>query len=288
MGLRSSLINIAGTFFPSLKWRQEIRARWGKPGEDNAWGASAYFDLRRRQLDPAAVVDDKTWTDLEFPRFFTAIDTTITAIGRQHLFDQLRVHEYRNAEQERRSRTYEILRNRSEAAGRPPGGTEAAAGGCRIPHGRSAAGLGARAGSPPSSAAAVDADHRRWHRGGSGASHSGVAVSAAAAGQSRHYVQDRRKAVGGRGRPAVLRTTADRGEPDGTSGPGRQPLGAGPPRGGDSAAQETRPADIGTQAVQSAADRGTHRRAGPDCRCVLPGQAHSLFPHACQVLRAPR
>jgi hypothetical protein len=109
MGLRSSLINIAGMFVPSLKWRHEIRARWGKPGEGNAARASWYFDLRRKQLDPAAVVDDKTWSDLEFPRLFTAIDTTITPIGRQILFDQLRVLEYESSELDRRLGTYEIL-----------------------------------------------------------------------------------------------------------------------------------------------------------------------------------
>jgi hypothetical protein len=111
MGVRSSLINIVGTFVPSLKWRQEIRARWGKPGESNAARASWYFDLHRAQLDPAAVVDDKTWADLEFPRFFTTLDTTISPIGRQYLFDQLRVYEYETSERDRRLRTYEILQS---------------------------------------------------------------------------------------------------------------------------------------------------------------------------------
>jgi hypothetical protein len=111
MSLRSSLISIAATFFPSIKWRSELRARWGKPGAGNAWRASWYFDLRRKQLDPAGVVDDKTWSDLEFPRFFTAIDTTISPIGRQYLFDQLRVCEYEKSELDRRFRTYDILQS---------------------------------------------------------------------------------------------------------------------------------------------------------------------------------
>ena len=111
MDLRSRLINIAGTFVPSLKWRQEIRARWGRPGENNPARAGWYFDLRRKQLDPSAVVDDKTWSDLEFPRFFTAIDTTISPIGRQYLFDQLRVYEYGKSELNRRFRTYEMLQS---------------------------------------------------------------------------------------------------------------------------------------------------------------------------------
>jgi hypothetical protein len=111
MGLRSSLISFAATFFPSIKWRSQLRARWGKPGGGNASRASWYFDLRRKQLDPAAVVDDKTWADLEFPSFFTAIDTTITPIGRQCLFDQLRVYEYESSELDRRFRTYGILQS---------------------------------------------------------------------------------------------------------------------------------------------------------------------------------
>jgi len=111
MGLRSILIGFAGTFLPSLKWRDEVRARWGKPGEDNAARAGWYFDLHRKQLDPAAVVDDKTWSDLEFPSFFTAIDTTITPIGRQFLFDQLRVYEYDGSEIDRRSRTCQTLQS---------------------------------------------------------------------------------------------------------------------------------------------------------------------------------
>jgi MutS domain V len=111
MGLRSSLISIAAMFVPSIKWRQEIRARWGKSGKGNAARASWYFDLHRKQLDPAAVVDDKTWSDLEFPSFFTAIDTTISPLGRQYLFDLLRVYEYRTSELHRRFRTYEILQS---------------------------------------------------------------------------------------------------------------------------------------------------------------------------------
>jgi len=111
MDLRNSLINFAAAFFPSIKWRSQLRARWGKPGESNAARAGWYFDLHHRQLAPAAVVDDKTWADLEFPRFFTTIDTTLSPIGRQYLFDQLRVYEYEPSELDRRWRTYGILQS---------------------------------------------------------------------------------------------------------------------------------------------------------------------------------
>lgn len=111
MSLRSSLISVAAMFLPSIKWRAQLRERWGKPGAGNAFRASWYFDLRRRQLDPAAVVDDKTWADLEFPVSFSAIDTTISPIGRQCLFEQLRVYQYEKSELDRRWRTYEILQS---------------------------------------------------------------------------------------------------------------------------------------------------------------------------------
>ena len=110
----SPLIEIAALFFPRLKWREELRARWGRPGEDNGSRASWYFDLHRKLLEPAAVVDDKSWSDLEFPRFFTAIDTTITAIGRQCLFDQLRTYEYDTAALDARCHDYEVLRSNPE------------------------------------------------------------------------------------------------------------------------------------------------------------------------------
>ncbi|MGC1458563.1 MAG: hypothetical protein WA825_09825 [Steroidobacteraceae bacterium] len=55
------------------------------------------------------MADDKTWSDLEFPKFFTTIDTTITPIGRQFLFHQLRTYNFDKEEVERRHRAYELL-----------------------------------------------------------------------------------------------------------------------------------------------------------------------------------
>jgi DNA mismatch repair ATPase MutS len=109
MGLASQLKAFAGTLFPWLKRREELRARWGLAGEDNGFRASRYFDLTRKLSDRAAVVDDKTWSDLEFPKYFTTIDTTITPIGRQYLFHQLRTFEFDKEEMDRRYRAYEVL-----------------------------------------------------------------------------------------------------------------------------------------------------------------------------------
>jgi hypothetical protein len=103
------LFDILGVYFPALNYRAALRAQWGRPGAGNAFRASWYFDLIRKQLTRAAVVDDKTWSDLEFPRFFTALDTTITAIGRQYLFAQLRTYEYEKDVMDRRHREYDIL-----------------------------------------------------------------------------------------------------------------------------------------------------------------------------------
>ncbi len=55
------------------------------------------------------VVDDKTWTDLEFPRLFSAIDTTVSVVGRQYLFAQLRTYEYDEVELEARYQACRVL-----------------------------------------------------------------------------------------------------------------------------------------------------------------------------------
>src|SRR5277367_5799251 len=94
MVLVKKLVGFLAFFFPWLKRREALRARWGLPGEGNAAGASWYFDLTRKLADRAAVVDDKTWSDLEFPRIFRNLDTTLTPVGRQYLFAQLRTYEF--------------------------------------------------------------------------------------------------------------------------------------------------------------------------------------------------
>jgi hypothetical protein len=71
-----------GLQLPGLKRRAALRSAWTHPGDADGWSASWYFDQIRKRLNPAAVVDEKTWSDLEFPRFFKAIDSTISLIGR--------------------------------------------------------------------------------------------------------------------------------------------------------------------------------------------------------------
>jgi hypothetical protein len=109
MGLANDLTAFAATLFPWLNRRAELRARWGLPGADNGFRASRYFDLTRKLSERAAVVDDKTWSDLEFPKYFTTLDTTVTSIGRQYLFEQLRKYEFDQEELDRRYRAYQVL-----------------------------------------------------------------------------------------------------------------------------------------------------------------------------------
>jgi hypothetical protein len=67
----------------------DLRARWGSAGDKRGLFVSDYFDLTRDQGD-RAVVDDQTWADLEFPEIFSRLDTTVTPIGSQVLFKQMR------------------------------------------------------------------------------------------------------------------------------------------------------------------------------------------------------
>ncbi|HEY1899416.1 MAG TPA: hypothetical protein VGG49_06470 [Steroidobacteraceae bacterium] len=97
---------------PRSKRLAKLRRAWGAPGDNDAWRASAYFDLTCGAATPQ-LVDDKTWLDLEFPKIFSAIDTTITAIGRQYLFKQLRTFEYDTETLSRRQEAYDVLRTNS-------------------------------------------------------------------------------------------------------------------------------------------------------------------------------
>jgi hypothetical protein len=107
--LLNKLIAGLGTVLPGLNRRADLRARWGKLGDGDAFGASWYFDLVRMPLRRADVVDDKTWVDLEFPRFFTILDTTLTPIGRQCLFAQLRTYEYEKDALDQRYDAYRVF-----------------------------------------------------------------------------------------------------------------------------------------------------------------------------------
>jgi hypothetical protein len=79
--------------FPNHRLRAKIRAKWGIVGDSVGWLASRAFDLTRTNPN-IRCVDDKTWIDLEFPRIFARLNTTISPLGAQSLYRQLRVYEY--------------------------------------------------------------------------------------------------------------------------------------------------------------------------------------------------
>lgn len=74
---------------PKRKLLRELRARWGTQGDKSGFLASRYFELTRGESSTAQV-DDKTWADLEFPEIFARMDTTVTPVGSQVLFAQMR------------------------------------------------------------------------------------------------------------------------------------------------------------------------------------------------------
>src|SRR5271167_345287 len=83
------LSNLALVVVPRLNYRAKLRAAWGRVLDPDDWLASRSFDLLRTE-SRADWVDDRTWRDLEFPRIFIDLNTTITPIGRQYLYKQLR------------------------------------------------------------------------------------------------------------------------------------------------------------------------------------------------------
>jgi DNA mismatch repair ATPase MutS len=88
-----------------------VRQMWGQPGAKEGWLRSRYFDLTRSAQSASGHVDDKTWKDLEFDRILSTLDTTVTPIGSQYLYKQLRTY---NDDAEELSRTYqtcELLKN---------------------------------------------------------------------------------------------------------------------------------------------------------------------------------
>jgi hypothetical protein len=77
---------------PRRRLLRELRARWGKPGTNDAWLASRYFELTRLP-DGARQLDDRTWNDLEFPRIFAKLDSAVTRVGSQSLYRRLRTYQ---------------------------------------------------------------------------------------------------------------------------------------------------------------------------------------------------
>ncbi|MGH8190584.1 MAG: MutS-related protein [Rhodanobacteraceae bacterium] len=100
---------------PKRRALAELRGRWGRPGSTEHGPANGYFNLVRDRLSQACV-DDKTWADLEFPKIFANLDSTVTPVGSQVLFRQM--HEYIDDADALANRYATYARLRSEAGPR--------------------------------------------------------------------------------------------------------------------------------------------------------------------------
>lgn len=78
-------------YFRNRKLKQ-LRAQWQSPKTWDREFSSIriLFDLTRPSSDQA-VVDDKTWHDLDMDSVFRKVDSTITSVGQQYLYRKLRL-----------------------------------------------------------------------------------------------------------------------------------------------------------------------------------------------------
>lgn len=80
---------VLSLLLPGRRTIADVRALWGKPIEPWHWRADRYFRLTSQDSEEA-FVDDKTWNDLEFPRIFADASGTVTSVGTQILYRQMR------------------------------------------------------------------------------------------------------------------------------------------------------------------------------------------------------
>jgi hypothetical protein len=97
------------TITPRRRQLEAFREQWGRSGSKEPWLASRYFELITAGKNGSTYVDDRTWNDLEFPRIFADIDTTVTRLGGQYLYSQLRIYPEQPAMASDGYRTYQAL-----------------------------------------------------------------------------------------------------------------------------------------------------------------------------------
>jgi MutS domain V len=109
---RSSFPLIQAWFRSTLGGRHrpidQIRTNWGREGSKDPWLSTKLFDLTRNAT--ADSVDDRTWIDLEFERLFSSVDSTLTRLGSQCLYQKLRIYRDDPDELENDYRAYQVLR----------------------------------------------------------------------------------------------------------------------------------------------------------------------------------
>lgn len=86
----------------------QIRASWGREGSKEHWLSTRLFDLIRNVATDS--VDDRTWTDLEFERLFSSVDSTLTPLGSQCLYQKLRIYRNDPDDLEKDYAAYQALR----------------------------------------------------------------------------------------------------------------------------------------------------------------------------------
>lgn len=99
---------------PGYARRAKLRAAWGGAGEAReGLFASRAFELMGAASDgpggDGPCVDDKSWRDLEFPALFDALNTTITPLGGQLLYRQMRSYVFDAQQLSRRYQAYHVL-----------------------------------------------------------------------------------------------------------------------------------------------------------------------------------
>ncbi|MEJ0087222.1 MAG: hypothetical protein WDO72_16240 [Pseudomonadota bacterium] len=85
-----------------------IRESWGREARKEPWLSTTLFDLTRDAATES--VDDGTWTDLEFGRLFSSMDSTLTPLGSQCLYRKLRIYRDDPGELEKDYAAYQVLR----------------------------------------------------------------------------------------------------------------------------------------------------------------------------------
>jgi MutS domain V len=95
---------------PRRRTLREPRSRWGKPGANDGWLASRYFELTRVSGGDRQI-DDRTWSDLEFPRIFAKLDSALTRLGSQSLYRRLRTYQDDDAAAREEYAAWQTLRS---------------------------------------------------------------------------------------------------------------------------------------------------------------------------------
>jgi hypothetical protein len=105
-------IQFLQTWFSSKAWKHrpidQIRASWGQEASKERWLPSRLFDLTRSAATDS--LDDRTWIDLEFERLLSSVDSTITPLGSQCLYNKLRIYRNDPGELEKDYAAYQALR----------------------------------------------------------------------------------------------------------------------------------------------------------------------------------